>query len=257
MAGKPGELGAHLQHMVAKAMPIAQQQHGFLPDFICRDVRAAGQRVRGGHRRHKRLVVQRRNGQIGVWERLGQDGAIDLAQAQLLQQLDGEVLLQHQRHLRRVRNHLAHQVGQQVGADGIDHPQLQRSGQRVFAPLGNLADGVGLLQHSLGLAQHLVTQRSDGDLVGIALENLQLQLFFQLLDGHRQRGLRHMAGLGRAAEVLFAGHGDDVFEFGQGHGGPQGGSSANAPAAKAGGNARRLCTDARAPHLLAHRNGKP
>ena len=218
--------------MVAEAVPIAQQQHGFLPDFICRDVRAAGQRMCGGHRRHKRLVVQRRNGQIGVGKRLGQNGAVDFAQAQLFQQLDGEVLLQHQRHLWRVRNHLAHQVGQQVGANGVDHTQLQWPGQWVFATLGNLADGVGLLQHSLGLAQHLVTQRSDGDLVGIALENLQLQLFFQLLDGHGQCGLRHMASLRRTAKVLFAGHGDDVFEFGQGHGvsAPGQWQSANQPA---------------------------
>jgi hypothetical protein len=39
-----------------------------------------------------------------------------------------------------------------------------------------------------------------------------------LLDRHRQRRLRDEAGLGRLAEVLLARHGDDVLEFGEGHG---------------------------------------
>jgi hypothetical protein len=59
----------------------------------------------GWARGHEGLVVQRRHGQAGVGKGLGQDGAVDLAGAQHLQQLDGEVLLQHQRHLRRARDH--------------------------------------------------------------------------------------------------------------------------------------------------------
>jgi hypothetical protein len=49
-------------------------------------------------------------------------------------------------------------------------------------------------------------------------KELHIQLFFQLFDRHRQRGLRDIAGIGRMAEVLFARHGDDVLEFGEGHG---------------------------------------
>ena len=68
-------------------------------------------------------------------------------QAQLLQQLGGEVFLQHQGHLGGALNDLAHQIRQQVGADGVDHPQAQRASQGVFAPFGDLFDGRGLLQH--------------------------------------------------------------------------------------------------------------
>jgi hypothetical protein len=56
-----------------------------------------------------------------------------------------------------------------------------------------------------------------GDLVGVALEQFDLQLFLELLDGHAQGRLRHMTSLGAAAEMFFAGHGHDVFEFGEGH----------------------------------------
>jgi hypothetical protein len=37
---------------------------------------------------------------------------------------------------------LLHQVGQQVGADGVDHAQAQRAGQRVLAALGDLLDAL-------------------------------------------------------------------------------------------------------------------
>jgi hypothetical protein len=168
-------------------------------------VSRVGQRCGARHRRDEGLVVQRRDGQAGVGEGLGHDGAVDLAGAQHLQQLDGEVLLQHQRHLRRARDHLAHQVGQQVGPDGVDHAQAQRAGQRVLAALGDLLDGGGLLQHALRLRTISLAQRRDGHFVGAALEELDLQLVLELLDGHRQRRLRHEAGLGRACRSAFRG----------------------------------------------------
>jgi hypothetical protein len=52
---------------------------------------------------------------------------------------------------------------------------------------------------------------------GTALEDLHVELFLELLDRHAERGLRHEAGFGRAAEVALARHGDDVLQLGQGH----------------------------------------
>jgi hypothetical protein len=54
--------------------------------------------------------------------------------------------------------------------------------------------------------------------VGAALKQLDLQFLFQIFDADRQRRLGHKAGFGRAAKMLFACHGNDVFQFGQGHG---------------------------------------
>jgi hypothetical protein len=55
------------------------------------------------------------------------------------------------------------------------------------------------------------------DLAAAALEDLHVELFLELLDRHAERGLRHEAGLGGAAEVPLAGHGDDVLQLGEGH----------------------------------------
>ncbi len=176
-----------------------------------------GQRMGAGNGGHEGLVVQRRQRQAGVGEGLGDDGAVDLAGAQHLQQLDGVVLLQHQRHLRRAHDGVAHQVRQQVGADGVDHTQGEHAGQRVLAALGDFLDLGGLLQHALRLTDDLLAQRRDRHFAGTALEELDIELLLQLLDRHGQRGLGHITGFGGAAKMLFTCHGHDVFEFGKCH----------------------------------------
>mmetsp|Transcript_53129 Transcript_53129/g.124294 ORF Transcript_53129/g.124294 Transcript_53129/m.124294 type:complete len:240 (-) Transcript_53129:1084-1803(-) len=205
--------------MVAKAVAGAEQQHGLALELLGADGLALGQWMRGRQRDNKRLVVQRRDRQPRVGKGLGHDGAVQLAGAQHLQQLHGEVLLQHQRHLRVEVDGVAHQFGQQVRTDGVDQPEAQRTGQRVLAALGDLLDRAGLVEHGLGLAHDLLAQRCHGDLAAAALEDLQVQLLFELLDRDRQGRLGHEAGLGRAAEMALAGHGDDVAQLGQGHGG--------------------------------------
>ena len=185
VAGKKGVFGADLEHVVAKAVACAQQKHGFVLELAGGHAGQRGQRMRFGHGGQERLVVQGRDGQARVRERLGQDGAVDIARAQHLQQAHGEGFLQQQGHLRREANVLLHQIGQQVGADGGNDAELERTAQGVFAALGDFAHPVSLLQHALGLAHDFFAQRGDGDFSRAALENFDVQLFFQLSDGNR------------------------------------------------------------------------
>ena len=218
IAGELRVLGADLEHVVAKAVPGAQQQHRFLLQFIGRDALAPCQRVLLRHRHHERLVVQRRSRQACIGEGLGEDGGVELTGAQHVQQLGGEVFLQHQRHARHALDGLAHQIWQQVGPDRVDHAQAQRPRDRVLAAAGDLLDAGRLFDHCLRLPHDFLAQRRDADLVAAALEQLDVELFFQLLDRHAQRRLRDEAGFSGAAEMAFASHRDDVSEFGQGHG---------------------------------------
>ena len=127
-----------------------------------------------GQRRHEGLVVQSSDGQTGIGKRLGHDGAIYFTGAQHFQQLDSEVFLQHQRHLRRHVYAVAHQFGQQVGCNGVDHPQTQRTSQWVFAAFGYLFDIGRLLQHALRLPDDVFAQGGDRDFIGTALEQFDL-----------------------------------------------------------------------------------
>ena len=141
-----------------------------------------------------------------------------LARAQHLEQLGGEVFLQHQRHLRHARDRSAHQVGQQVGADGVDHAEPQRAGQRVLAVLGDFLDAGRLVEHALRLAHDLLAQRRHRDFAAAALEKLaRSSSSSSFLMATDKRRLRDVAGFGRLAEMFFAGDGDDVFEFSKSH----------------------------------------
>ncbi len=175
--------------MVAKAVAGAQEEHGLALELFGADLVALRQGMGFGHGHQEGLVVQGGHGQAGIRKRFGQDGAIELTGAQHFQQLDGEILLQHQGHLRDAADGVAHQVRQQVRPDGVDHAQAQRAAQGVLAAFGDFLDGLRLFQHGLGLANDLFAQRRDADFGAATLEQLHVQLVFQLLDGHGQGGL--------------------------------------------------------------------
>jgi hypothetical protein len=155
-------------------------------------------------------VVDRLRDEALARKRLRQDGDVDVAQPQRLQELDRQPLLQDQRHLRRAPDHRRHQRGQEVRAYGVDDAQAQRARQRILALLGDLLDRRGLLQHPLGLLDDLRADRCDAHLGAAALEELDAEFVLQLLDRDRKRRLAHEAGLRRPSEVAFTGNCNNV-----------------------------------------------
>ena len=67
------------------------------------------------------------------------------------------------------------------------------------------------------MANDFFTQWRGAHLVGAALEQLDIELFLEFFDGHRQGRLRHEARFGRFAKVPFAGYRHNVFQLSQGH----------------------------------------
>ena len=171
----------------------------------------------GRHCNHERLIVERRNRQAGVGKGFRKDRAIELARTQHVEQADGEIFLQHQRHLRHRCDRLAHQIRQQIGANGVDHADSQRACHRILAAFGDLLDRRGLLDHLLRLAHDFLAQRGYADFAGAAFEQLDVEFFLELLDGHAQGRLRNKTCLGGVSEMLFPRNGDDVSQLGQGH----------------------------------------
>src|SRR5690606_12133676 len=164
------------------------------------------------------LVVDGLGYEAIVRKRLGDDRDIDLALAQELEQLDGEVLLQQQGHLRRARDDLGHQSWPEIRAYGVDDPHPQGTGEWVLALGRDLADRVRLFEHPLRLLDDLHADRGHRDFGAAALEELDPELFLELLDGHRQRRLADETGLRGAAEVALARDRYDVLELCQRHG---------------------------------------
>src|SRR5690606_23846825 len=88
----------------------------------------------------------------------------------------------------------------------------------VLALGRDLADRVRLFEHPLRLLDDLHADRGHRDFGAAALEELDPELFLELLDGHRQRRLADETGLRGAAEVALARDRYDVLELCQRHG---------------------------------------
>jgi hypothetical protein len=78
-------------------------------------------------------------------------------------------------------------------------------------------DGLGLLQHPLGLGDDALADAGDGHLARPALEQADPELVLQLANRHAQGGLADEAGLGGPSEVALPRHGDDVAELVERH----------------------------------------
>jgi hypothetical protein len=169
------------------------------------------------HQRAEGFVIDRLRDEAGLINRQGQHQYVEFGGLQPFQQVFGIALGDVQRHLRRQGLDARHQRRQQPGTDRVDHAETQWPGQRILAGGGDLGDAHRFGQCPFGLGHHLGADGRDADIAGTAFEQGNTEFLFKLLDRHRQRRLRHIALVRRAAEMALAGEGDDVAEFGQGH----------------------------------------
>jgi hypothetical protein len=100
--------------------------------------------------------------------------------------------------------------GSKIGADGVNDPQPQHSGQLVLALAGQLPDERRFFQHPLRLVDDAPADRGDGDFARTAFEQSDAQFLLQFAHRHAQGGLADVAGFGGTAEVPRARDGDDV-----------------------------------------------
>ena len=178
---------------------------------------APGVLGRQGHQ--EGFVVEGEGKEARLLHRGGDDHGVQFAPTQFFGEDPGVVLLQQERHTRGTAVHLRDQLRQQIGGDGVDAAQAEGAVQLVPGGGGHILDAVHQLEDARRLLGHPLAGRGDRDLAAAtSLEQHHAQFLLQLLDGHRQGGLGNEAGLGGTAEVALAGNGEDVFQFGQGHG---------------------------------------
>jgi hypothetical protein len=148
-----------------------------------------------GRGHDKGLVIQRPGHRTGFFERVGHDDGVHFTALEHFSQPCGVVLFQNQRHVRCQNAQRRNQSWQQVGADGEDHPQLERPHQLVLVFAGQPFDGFGFLQHALRLLDDAFTNFRHRHFLATTLEQGDAQFVFQLLDGDGQSGLADKAAL--------------------------------------------------------------
>ena len=142
-------LVAGLQYLVAKAVALGQQQHALVAQLFRANLLALFPLVALGCGHHEFFVVQRVGFGARFVERVSHDDGVHFAALEHFCQPCGVVFFQDQRHVRRQDAQCRNQARQQVGADGEDHPQLQRPCQLVLVFAGQAFHQLGLLQHAL------------------------------------------------------------------------------------------------------------
>jgi preprotein translocase subunit SecD len=135
----------------------------------------------------------------GGSERQRHDRGVETSGLEADLQVLGEVLLDVERHQRRAIVQRRDEVRQQVRRDGIDDAQREHSGELVAARLRDVANARRFLEHALRLLDDALSDGRHRDFALAALEHQRAELFLELLDRHRQRGLAHEALLRRHA----------------------------------------------------------
>ena len=171
----------------------------------------------GGTSEQERLDEERRDGETGRGDRQGDQGGVDPAVPQPLQDLrrlrltqcqgqDGKFLPQCSQHERK-----------QIRPQGLDGGQDQASGKGRAAPFARQSQQpLRLGQHRAGLADDALTRRSQHHPSIAAFEENEAQGLFELTDLHAECGLAHIAAFGRPSEVILLGDGDGIFQIPEG-----------------------------------------
>ena len=104
-------------------------------------------------------------------------------------------------------------MGQQVGANGRDQPQMQRPTHLLAMAAGHLAKALRLAQHLARLGHQLQSRLGKQHLAAGALQKHHPQLLLQLADLIAQGGLADEAALGRPAKMALFGQSHQVFQI--------------------------------------------
>ena len=97
-------------------------------------------------------------------------------------------------------------------------PSRSRPRNALVDLLDAAAQVLGLGEHALGVLERELALRRQADEAMAALDDRRAKLLLELADRRRQRRLGDVAGLRRAAEMLFARQRDEIFELPEHHG---------------------------------------
>ena len=151
LAASPLRTVGRFEHLVAEAVPLAEQQQALVVEHLRVD--GFPWRSRDGRRASARRTARHTAvGQhIGFLERQRDDDRVQFAGAQLVAQDVGEVLFDVQQHVRSHAGAAAGSGAEHVGADGIDGTDLSGAASWFLPTWASSRMLCASLQHLLRL----------------------------------------------------------------------------------------------------------
>ena len=157
-------------------------------------------------KRHKqRLLQQGRCFEAGNIDRAVKDDSIEGTLFQELRQFGAGVQVPKHWRLRGRSAELLSQDRLATWREVMDAAQTKNTFVRSVALPRHLLHGLHFLQNNHGMTHDGQPDRGWPKVLRRALEKLDAQLGFQVLDGNGKRGLAHATSLGRVTKVLFPG----------------------------------------------------
>ena len=111
--------------------------------------------------------------------------------------------------------HARQRAREQVGRDGRDHAEPQRSAQRALERVRGLDEAARLREHRARAPHELVPGGREQHAPPVALEQAQVEQRLELADLGGEPGLRHAARARRAVEAAEIGDRDEILELAQ------------------------------------------
>ncbi len=205
------------QRLIAQAVPLLEEKQALVLDQLLGGADAARELLALRHGENEAVLEERHVLEIGMLHGKREEQDIELA----FEQLAGE----------RLRLRLAHvqlelgiglaekrqQRRKHVGRDRGDDAQAQGARQHAARVMGKGNEVADVAQDARGARGDLEALVGELDTGAGALDEHETEALLELVYLHRERRLRHRAGIGRTAKVQLAGERIEVSQLLEGH----------------------------------------
>lgn len=163
---------------------------------------------------HELFGVDRYFQNAGIWFlRGGAEGHVQVAVLEFLQQCFFLSFIDEEADMGIGFPEMVNEVGHEVGGNRGQYTDAQAAVHAVCFIGHHFFDALGFIQGYLCLPDNLFSEAGGGDILSVAVENLDIKLFFQLLNHCTEGRLCHPAGFGGKYEVAVFVEGHNVFHL--------------------------------------------
>ncbi len=196
-------------------MAVFQQNQPALIDVVSGDARSVRARIGCRHRQQEQILEQGKRVDVWLADRKREHRGIERAALDLIHQLPRLRLAQLQLQIGKSRLQQRQDARQQIGRERWDHAERQSSDQNAAAMARKIDQVARGRQHVLAASGDLAADFGEHHVARTALDHGHAERALEIADLHRECGLCHGAGLGRAAEMAMLGQSREIAKLSQ------------------------------------------
>ena len=199
--------------MFAQAVAVFEEEEVGILQVLRGQTVLAGEGMTGGRGEQELVIEQRHRLDAGGVIGKGDEGGVEGAGLELVDQAAGAVLVEIELQVRVFFGQQADGLGQDEGRDRRNGAEVERSGEYLSGRGDGLDEGVGIGEQGRGAGGGDFAGMGEGGAAGLALGKRDAEQVLELLDAGREGGLGDMAGFGGAGKRAGFAQGDEKLEL--------------------------------------------